>query len=181
MCGIRVSWFFDWGLRKLRNSRAILSKMILVTINFLYQVEWDFDFTSCTANILAVLTTVDVCVTFPVAVWEYSELLMTLSCCGYCHQRYWLLSHYCHQRYWVLPNYCWKCNTAESCTVTVIICSVENYPWAYFHPLKLAIWSGTFSKGGPIFSTDHRQSEEMEDVLKPSSKKMVQISQNFIN
>ena len=27
----------------------------------------------------------------PTVICQYSELLMTLSCCGYCHQRYWLL------------------------------------------------------------------------------------------
>ena len=44
-----------------------------------------FDYT---ANISAVLSTVNCGVTFPTVIWQYSELLMTLSCCGYCHQRY---------------------------------------------------------------------------------------------
>ena len=41
-----------------------------------------------TANISAVPSTVNCGVTFPTVIWQYSELLMTLSCCGYCHQRY---------------------------------------------------------------------------------------------
>ena len=45
-------------------------------------------FEGYTANISAVLSTVNCGVTFPTVIWQYSELLMTFSCCGYCHQGY---------------------------------------------------------------------------------------------
>ena len=49
-------------------------------INKLDAIKGNFLLILYTANILAVVTTVDVCVTFPVAVWEYSELLMIVPC-----------------------------------------------------------------------------------------------------
>ena len=55
----------------------------LVAIHELGEVVVEY-----TANISAVPSTVNCGVTFPTVIWQYSELLMTLSCCGYCHQRY---------------------------------------------------------------------------------------------
>ena len=39
-----------------------------------------------TADISAVPSTVNCGVTFPTVIWQYSELLMTVSCCSYYHQ-----------------------------------------------------------------------------------------------